>query len=68
MKVGMLQVNNNTWAACRVVVTSTVYSAIPEVLSSIPSNHVVALQPPIMGSDALSWHTGICADSTQIYK
>jgi hypothetical protein len=24
-------------------------------------------QPPVMGSDALSWHTGVHADRTVIY-
>jgi hypothetical protein len=30
-------------------------TALPEVLSSIPSNHTVAYKPSIMRSDALFW-------------
>jgi hypothetical protein len=30
-------------------------TALPEVLSSIPSNHMVAHKPSAMGSDALFW-------------
>ena len=33
--------------------------ALPEVLSSIPSNH--------MGSDALFWHAGVYEDRALIY-
>jgi hypothetical protein len=29
--------------------------ALPEVLSSVPSNHMVDSQPSVMGSDALFW-------------
>jgi hypothetical protein len=36
-------------------------SALPEVLSSIPSNHIVA-QPSMMVSDALFWHTSVNAN------
>jgi hypothetical protein len=32
----------------------------PEVLSSIPSKHMV-------GTDTLSWHTGVHADKALIY-
>jgi hypothetical protein len=42
-------------------------ATLPEVLSSIPSNHMVALQPSTMGSDALFWHTGVYADKISIY-
>jgi hypothetical protein len=34
-------------------------AALPEVLSSIPSNH--------MGSDALFWHAGVYEDRALIY-
>jgi hypothetical protein len=34
-------------------------SALPEVLSSIPSNH--------MESDALFWHADVHADRTRVY-
>jgi hypothetical protein len=30
-------------------------TALPEVLSSISSNHMVAYQPYVMGSDTLFW-------------
>jgi hypothetical protein len=30
-------------------------TALPEVLSSIPSNHMVAHKPSVMGSDAFFW-------------
>jgi hypothetical protein len=30
-------------------------TALPEVLSSIPSNHMGGSQPSVMGSDTLFW-------------
>jgi hypothetical protein len=42
-------------------------AALPEVLSSIPSNHMVGLQPFIMSSDVVSWHTGVYTDRTLIH-
>jgi hypothetical protein len=40
---------------------------LPEVLSSIPSNHMVTL-PSVLGSDALFWHTGVHADRALIHN
>jgi hypothetical protein len=31
-------------------------TAVPEVLSSIPSNHMVAHKLSVMGSDVLCWY------------
>jgi hypothetical protein len=40
-----------------------ILSALPEVLSSIPSNHMVAhIYSSILESDALFWHAGVHAD------
>jgi hypothetical protein len=41
----------------------TTLSALPEVPSSIPTNHKV-LTSIYKGSDALFWHIGIYADKT----
>ena len=38
--------------------------AIPEVLSSIPSNHMVVLQPSVVRSDALFLAAGTHSDRT----
>jgi hypothetical protein len=37
-------------------------AALPEVLSSIPTNHMMAHNHLIMKSDALFWYAGIHAD------
>ena len=43
-------------------------AALLEVLSSIPSNHMVAQnQPSVIGSDALFWHADVIAGRTLIY-
>jgi hypothetical protein len=39
-------------------------SLLPEVLSSIPSNHMVT----VMGSDTLFCHTGVHADKGCVHK
>jgi hypothetical protein len=41
-------------------------AALPEVLSSIPSNYMVAHNH--LGSDALFWYAGIHADRALIYN
>ena len=42
-------------------------AALPEVLNSIPSNHMVAHKSPILGSDALLWSKGVLTDRALIY-
>jgi hypothetical protein len=42
-------------------------AALPEVLSSIPSNHMVVSQPSIMGSEGLFWPASAHADRALIY-
>jgi hypothetical protein len=39
-----------------------------QVLSSIPSKHMVAHNQTIKGSDVLFWNAGVHADRTHIYK
>jgi hypothetical protein len=42
-------------------------AALPEVLSSIPSTHVVTeLRASVKGSDALFWPAGVLADRALI--
>jgi hypothetical protein len=43
-------------------------AVLPEVLSSIPSTHMVAHnQSSVMGSDVLFWNAGIYADRVLRY-
>ena len=43
-------------------------ATLPEVRSSIPSNHLVACDHLQKGSDALFWHAGVHADRALIHK
>lgn len=46
-----------------------VLAALPEVLSSIPSNHMVTYnQPSVVGFGALFWPKGIQADRALMYN
>jgi hypothetical protein len=51
--------NNNNNRAGEVAQRLRALTALPEVLSLIPSNHMVADNPSVMRSDALFWPAGI---------